>query len=132
MKVHTEKDFTIAPDCVERLPLTRHYSEEEKNEFAREAALINEAVIDLKDQKAEAVKEFTTSIKEKEHARNVLSSKVRKGFEQYEEQCSGYLENVDGRWFMVFYDASGLEVSRRTAKPSERQTEINYKEVSNG
>lgn len=123
MKV-IEKDMTIAADCEEQIPLVRHYTDEEKDAFAREAALLNEEVTDLKEQKAEATKSFNDSIKEKETMRNSLSSKVRKGFEQYVETCSGYLENIDGRWYMVFYDSTGTEVNRRIAKPSERQLEL--------
>ncbi len=123
MKEH-QNAFAIEPDLRELRPITRKYSEEEKQAMANEAADLNNTINDLLEQKKEAVKEFTEKIKSHKVEQDILTQRRTRGFDQETIMCEGHLEERKGTWFMVFYDSMGIEVDSRHATPSERQVRL--------
>lgn len=119
-----QKNFVVEPDLRELRPVIRKYSEEEKQQMANGAADLNNKVKDIEEQKKEAVRDFTNSIKGLKAERDLLTERRARGFDQTTEMCEGHLEERGGTWFMVFYDTLGIEVDSRHATPSERQTRL--------
>lgn len=117
--------FEMVPDLRDKITIIRNYTEEEKQDFANRAADANQTIVDLEAEKKELVADFNSKIKGARAERDSLTERRAQGFENRREECDGFLEeNASGRWEMVFYDSTGLEVLRRPATPNERQTRL--------
>lgn len=117
-------NFSVEPTFREVKTIVKKYTDEEKQEFANEAADINERIKIVAEEKKKAMDDFNAKLKEMKSSRDSLTSRRLRGFEEERVECAGELEEHNGKYFVVFYDDLGEEVERRAATPAERQSTL--------
>lgn len=104
----------------EKQRVQEHYTDSELQNFKNDQCELAIEIMDIEEEKKEAMKVFTDKMKDLKLESGSLLGKIRNAFEEVPQMVYGMDDQENG--VMEFYTATGELVSTSPLNPKQRQT----------